>query len=175
MRFRAAPLVLLAALFGAMTAAAHADTVTFTLVDSTGDIPSTGGSLAYEATVSAPLSNGAAVFLNGDSFDVTAPITLADSDFFSVFPLSLAPGTTFTGDLFVLTAAGGTLPNTYLGAFTLLGGANKGADNELGTVDFNVVVTNGSLSATPEPSSIALLGTGLLGLVGAARRRFVRG
>jgi hypothetical protein len=172
MRFRADSLVLLAALFGALTAAARADTVTFTMVDSTGDIPSTGGSLTYEATVSAPLSNGAGVFLNGVSFDITSPIVLADTDFFVDFPFFLAPGATFTGDLFVLTAAAGTLPNTYQGAFTLLGGANGNASNELGTADFNVVVTNGSLSPVPEPSSIALLSTGLLGAAGVVRKRF---
>jgi hypothetical protein len=36
----------------------------------------TGGSLTFDARVSAPASNGAPVFLNGDSFNVTAPITL---------------------------------------------------------------------------------------------------
>jgi hypothetical protein len=80
-----------------LAAAAYADTVTFTLTDPTGFIPVTGGSVTFDATVSAPASNGAPVFLNGDSFNITAPITLDDTDFFSNFPPSLAPGTSFTG------------------------------------------------------------------------------
>jgi hypothetical protein len=140
---------------GLSSAAAYADTLTFTLTNPNGYINVTGGSLAYEATVSAPSNNGAAVFLNGDSFNVTAPVTLDDSDFFSNFPLSLAPGTSHTGDLFVLTLPAGSPFETFLGTFTLLGGADGNASNTLGTVNFSV-------ATTPEPSSIVLLLTGMV-------------
>jgi hypothetical protein len=147
---------------GLSSAAAYADSVTFTLTDpnmtaaanSTDLLP---GTYTYMATVSAPASNGAAVFLNGDSLNITAPVTLDDSDFFSDFPLSLAPGTSFTGDLFVLTIPPGTARDAYLGTFTLLGGADGSASDDLGTVTF-------SIASTPEPSSVLLLLTGIAGL-----------
>ena len=152
---------------GLSSAAAYADSVTFTLTDPTGYVVHTGGSLTFDATVSAPNSNGAPVFLNGDSFNVTAPITLDDSDFFSDFPLSLAPGTSFTGDLFVLTVPPNTAFENFLGTFTLLGGANGNADASLGTVSFDLITT-------PEPSSIVLLLTGMAGLARAGFKRNLR-
>jgi hypothetical protein len=155
-------------LVGLSSAAAHADTLTFTLANATQGIPVTGGSLTYAATVTAPSSNGAAVFLNGDSFSVTAPVTLNDSDFFGNFPLSLAPGTSFTGGLFVVTVPPGTAFGTYLGTFSLLGGVNGAANATLGTANFSVITT-------PEPSSIVLLLTGLGGMAAKLRRTNFKG
>src|SRR5450756_514223 len=150
-------------MIGLSSAAAYADTLTFTLTNPNQGIPVTGGSATYGATVSASSSNSGAVFLNGDSFNITAPVTLDDSDFFSNFPLSLAPGASFTGDLFVLTVPPGTAFGTYLGTFRLLGGANGNATDTLGTVSFSVITT-------PEPSSVVLLLTGVGGLAMRLRR-----
>ena len=158
---------------GLSSVAAYADIVNFTLTNPFATAGSSGGTLTpgtftFEATVSAPSGNSGAVFLNGDSLNVTAPITLDDSDFFANFPLSLAPGTSFTGDLFVLTIPPGTLAAPYLGTFTLLGGADANASDPLGTVNFSV-------APTPEPSSVLLVLTGMAGLAGAAFKRNLRG
>ena len=49
---------------------------------------------------------------------------------------------------------------------------DQGFPNEIDVLQFEVGSTN-SVAATPEPSTIALFCTGLLGMAGAAKRRFL--
>lgn len=95
-------------------------------------------------TASAPLSNGAAVNLNGDSVNVGSPLTLDDSDFFADAPFFLSPGDSDTLDLFTVSVSAGTTPGNYSGFFTVLGGATGSSSDVLGTMEFTTAVTPGT-------------------------------
>jgi hypothetical protein len=83
--------------------------------------------------------------------------------------LTLQAGTTYYFyENAVITDSGGNAgPNAY---FTFSSTSDYGG-NALGSSNF--LVTGQPTSVTPEPSSFVLLGTGVLGLAGVMRRRFV--
>jgi hypothetical protein len=124
--------------------------------------------VSFTATVSAPLTNTGAVFLNSDTVNIDFPLTVDDTPFFLNFPLSLAPGASFTGQIFTVTVPNFAQPNvTYHGFFEIDGGADPNTFDPLASATFTV-------TPVPEPAT-ALLLTGALLLAGAvslrARRR----
>lgn len=150
----------------ATCAAAKADSVTLTITQATEYVSAqTGGTVTFDATIYAPASNAADVYLNGDAFNIAGPLTIDDTDFYLNFPQDLAPGDSVTGDLFTVTVPAGVAAEDYSGWFTLLGGADANAsDNVSPTVTYDVV-------ATPEPSSVLLLLTGLIVMAFTFQRR----
>jgi len=137
---------------------ASADTIALVL-SNPAQTGAPGSTLTFAATVSAPLTNGATVFLNADNFDINipGPSTIDDSGFLLNFPLSLNPGDNFTGTLFSVALPSALAPGIYKGFFKIAGGAGPDSQNPLAIVDFQI----NAASPVPEPNSGVLLVTGL--------------
>lgn len=161
MRFSLASLAVLAAL---AVPAAHADTFTMTFT------PSSGAASVFTMDTSKNAYNAGIEYIFLNTPDVSngvsstfGRIDLLNTNFYSGFDLGLCAN-----------GNGGGCPGGGESWFT---GPQLFSGNELNVGTFalssgaTVTISNKPVGATPEPGSLALLGTGVLGFAGVLKKR----
>jgi hypothetical protein len=157
--------ILLTAVFAA--AALTAGMIDVTLAPSTLD-GAGGAILTFRGTLAN--HSGVDVYLTGASLTLAGlPVDSIDLTGFMVnTPLVLVTGaTTGAVDLFTVTIPVAFAAGQYAGSLVVQGGEVAGADAEIGSTGFEVVVREGAGTQTPEPATLFLVGAALA--VGAQR------
>jgi hypothetical protein len=117
---------------------------------------SRGQTVTFSATL---MNTGAtALFLNEDSANITAPLTLDDTKFFLNTPLFLTANQSVTAPILDVTVPLSAPFGTYPGSFTVLGGSTANDIMNIGSANFAVNVV-------PEPGTIGLFLGGALFLI----------
>jgi hypothetical protein len=141
--------------FGLFLATAFADILTVSL-DTTSLVGAPGTAVTFSGTILN--ASGVEVFLNGAGGSLSSSeLTLDLTPFFTLTPLSLLDGGSYTGDIFSIAISNVALPGDYFGTFTIQGGADSGTFDTVGSADFQVTVAD--IAPVPEPSSLTLFGS----------------
>ena len=102
---------------------------------------------------------------------VSGTLSSGDLDFdyanyYVLVPRILNAGDLYSGPIFSVVAYPAVLPGDYFGSFTIIGGADENAFDDLATQNFQVTVSD--TSSVPEPSFLASFTTFILILGGFA-------
>lgn len=148
----------------------RADTLDVSLTQATLSVVQGSTLVAFDATVSNPSTSSGTIFLNGDSSTTSSSlVSVDDTPFFANSPLSLDPGTSSGPfEIFDVLLDPSLGPGVYTGTFSILGGADGSAIGDVGDVNFTVDIT--APVTAPEPTTLLMLGTGLLTLIFVRRR-----
>ena len=140
---------------GLFSATAFADIVFTVNLDSTSLVGTPGTAVTFTGTILN--ASGVELFLNGAGGYLSSPeLTLDLTPFFTLTPLSLLDGDSYSGDIFSVAISGVALPGDYSGTFNIQGGVDSATFDPVGSADFQVEVAD--VAAVPEPSSVTLFG-----------------
>jgi hypothetical protein len=123
------------------------------------DSPSLDGLPGTGVTFAGTILNasGVELFLNGAGGSLSSPeLTFDLTPFFTLTPLSLLDGESYTGDIFAVAISGVALPGPYSGTFTIQGGVDSATFDDVGSAEFQITVNDAG--AVPEPSSGVFVG-----------------
>jgi hypothetical protein len=153
------------------TVVAKADTITIAL-DQQDQTIAAGDTIEFFGTMTNDSAN--TIYLNADDLNLNGLSLTTTDQFYNNVPIALAPSgqagdSSSDIELFDVTASSPLLdaPGTYTGTYTLIGGTDGNAQNNLGTANFSVT----TLAPVPEPSTIYLLLTGALAMMVPIWRR----